>query len=615
MTDRGREELLRYYQEELSYLRTEGAAFAELYPKVAGRLGLTGEGGGDPHAELLLESFAFLTARLRRTLDQQFPEITSSLLEILHPQLLAPVPSMTVARFEPDPTQGKLTTGHRIPSGTPLFAEARDVDAGSSLPPGRAVTLRFRTCYPVELWPVRIAEAALEPTDRYDFLDHRSDVGSVVRIRLECVQGDFQELAVERLRFHLTGELRESSALYEILLSKDHEVALLDPEGEKPVAPPRSGALHPVGFGEAEAVLPYPDRVHPGYRLLQEYFAFPRKYLFFDVDGLEVLDRGEVVDLLILLEDAPGSEVEVDEETFALGCTPVINLFSRTTEPLRIDQERVEYRLIPDVRRERSTEIHSIRSVTVFSEEDAQAEAVEPYYSFDHDTAEKGGGAFWHARRVATGRRDRPGTDMKITFVDLGFDPTRPAQDTLYAHTLCTNRRLAEQLPAGAALQIEESAPHSRIEVLYKPTIQRDPPLGGETRWRLISHLSLNHLSLESGPDALRALREILRLYAPYGEATMERQIHGLRGITSEPAMTRVGAGAWRGFVAGRTVTLELDDQAFAGGSAFLFASVLRYFFGLYAQSNSFTETVVRRTRREGIWKRWPPLAGARELL
>jgi type VI secretion system protein ImpG len=606
MADSSQEELLRYYLSELTYLREMGAAFADQYPKVANRLELSLDESPDPHVERLLESFAFLTARIQRNLDQQFPEITSALLDILYPHYLNPVPSMTVVQLEPDPEQGLLTTGYEIPRHTPLYAEAHGADE---------LAARFRTCYPVTLWPLEVSHGGLESSNQYNFLDGRSDVVSVVRIRVEARGISLGEMELDRLRFYINRELKAATDLHELIFAQLSGVMLLTDGSDQPIDLGLD-AVRPVGFGADEAVLPHSKRSHPGYRLLQEYFTFPRKFLFMDVQGLGQGLAGEFFDLLLLLGKPPDTDLMIDTETFALGCTPAANLFLKTTEPIRLNHTKTEHRLVPDAHREASTEIHSISSVSMSSDDSDATRRLKPYYSFDHESVEGADRTFWFARRVGTGRRDLPGTEMLLTLVDLDFDPRVPGIQTVFAHTLCTNRRLAEQLPVGAKLQSELGAPLRSIEALHKPTPQLDPPLGGETRWRLVSHLALNHLSLQSGPEGLAALREILLLYAEYDNKSVQRQVNGIREMHCRPVVERLGHDAWRGFARGMEVRLVFDVSAFPGSNAFLFASVLRSFFALYASVNSFTRLVVEDSRRPGeIWKKWPALAGTREFL
>lgn len=619
MRSEDQERLLHYYWRELAYLRRMGAAFAEKYPKVAGRLELGPTESPDPHVERLIESFAFLTGRLQHDLDADFPEIAAELLNLLYPHYLSPVPSMAIARFEPDP-KAKLSTGHLLPAGMPVFAHATHARDGR--------VCRFRTCYPVTLLPLKVAAAGFHPASQFDALPD-SSAATVLRLSIEGLGEGEAPLAgveFERLRFFLHGDRMLVEALYELLFCAAEGVVLV-PEGpsreggppgrppDRPPVPLPNDAIQAVGLGAGEAVLPHAPQAHPGYRLLQEYFTFPQKFLFFDVGPLPAHGSTRGFDLLVPLGRMPRGGLHVTRDTFQLGCAPVINLFQRTTEPLRVHQRASEYLLVPDARREAHTEIHTIVSVSGSSDPREASRVYEPFYCFNHRLSGRGQRTFWHSRRRPSGRREVPGTEVLISFVDLDFRPSAPAGETVFAHTLCTNRDLAERLPAGGLLQTDLAAPLARIVLVDKPTREVVPPLGGQALWRLVSHLSLNHLSLAGGEESLEALREILRLYCPADDAGTQKQILGIREMAHRHVVHRIGDEAWRGFCRGSEVTLTFDEEAYVGGGAFLFAAVLNRFFALYAAMNSFTRLVIKSRQREGVWKRWPPMAGEQILL
>ncbi len=598
------DELLEFYKRELTYLRRMGAEFAALYPKVAGRLELGADQCPDPHIERLIESFAFLTARIQHQIESEFPRLSTALLGTLYPQFLSPVPSMAVARFDIDPSQGKLTSAYTLPKRTPLMAQSE-----------QGQVCRFRTAYPVTLWPVTVAHAGFESTDRYDFLDAMPNVSLVLRIRIQGTEeGILDSLELPRLRFHITGDRMLVNAMHELLFCHVVKVVLIGDMEKRPQFLPDE-AIGEVGFGPEEDLLPYPPWTHRGYRLLHEYFTFPEKFFFFDLNHLERHGAGTRFDVLFLLDQMPESRLVVNADTFQLGCTPVINLFEKTTEPIRLDERLGEYRLMPDKRREKITEIHTIRSVTAAPNPDQEAETVAPFFSFHHHSENRQRGSFWISRRQATGRKDLPGTEMLLSFVDLDFNPRRPPTKTVFAHTLCTNRHLAEALPAGTLLQIERRAPLAQISILGKPTPQISPPLEGETLWRLISHLSLNYLSLTDAEQGLKALREILTLYSFSDRASTYQQISGIREMACQRVVRRIGLEAWRGFCRGIEVTLTFDERLYVGSGAFLLASVLNRFFPLYTSVNSFTQLVIESIQREGTWKRWPPMAGEQIVL
>src|SRR5947209_4484307 len=595
------EDFLRYYHGELTYLRRMGAIFAERYPKLAGRLELSPNDCADPHIERLLESFAFLTARIQRRLDGEFPEITSALLGVLYPHLVNPIPSMSIAHFAPDSKQGKLTTGFEVPRHTKLFSQTEE-----------GLNCRFRTCYPVTLWPLQVTAAGFESKAQFDFLDRATEVATVLRLRIAAPGAKLAELPIKKLRFYLHGSSTVVSSLYEMLFCNVRGVAVLGKEG--PVFLPQDSIL-PVGFGLDEDVIPYPAHSHPGYRLVQEYFALPQKFLFFELANLERHQCTEELDILFLMDKTPQRGLLVNKDTFMLGCTPIINLFQKTTEPIRLDHREHEYRLVPDIRRERTTEIHSIRTVSASSNPAEETAVLQPFYSFQHQMNGKDPRVFWHSRRVPTGREDLPGTDVFLSFFDLDFRPDLPPNQTIFAHALCTNRELALELPAGAMLQIEESAPVGRIQALMKPTPPAYPPLQGTTLWALISNLSLNYLSLSGGKESLEPLREILRLYSFSDRPSTFQQVNGIVGMECRRVVRRVGRDAWRGFCQGTEVTLTFDENAYVGSGAFLLASVLERFFALYASVNSFSQLVIKSSQREGEWRRWAPAAGEQAVL
>lgn len=604
MANDPREELLGHYQRELGYLRRMGAAFAQAYPKVAGRLELSETEAADPHVERLIESVAFLAGRIQRNLDAEFPQIPQALLGILYPQFVNPVPSLSIAAFMPDPDRGELTQGYRIARGTALFAES---------PTGPAV--RWRTAYDVDLWPISVTGARFETPDAYDALDARFDVEAVLKISLKTDGAGFSELGVERLRFFLNGDRVLTDTLYELLVVNCVGVALVPDRDKSRLTMLAGDALVPVGFEEDQAVLDHPLNGQPGYRLLQELFAFPEKFLFRDVAGLDRAGADESLDILILLSAPPRRRATIGKETFRLGCTPVVNLFTRLSEPIRIDGLKPEYKLVADRRRERITEIHSIQKVTAASRPDAAAEEVEPFFSFSHDAYKRDARAFWVARRDSAEKAGLLGTDVYLSFLDLDFEPTQPAETTLYAHLTCTNRGLAEELQAGAVLTLEEAGPVAGVSLLVKPTAQLNPPIRGETLWRLVSHLSLNHLSLSNEAGSLEALKEILRLYDLTGDPATARQISGLTGMTTRPAIRRLGIEAWRGFVRGTEVEIRVDERAYVGASAIVLASVLDRFLGMHGAANSFTQLTLTSQQREGVWTQWPARAGAHPLL
>ncbi len=596
--------LLDYYQRELSWLRHAGSAFAVRYPKVARRLELSPGECPDPHVERLLEGFALLTARLQRRLDDGYAEFSDALLEQLYPLALRPLPSCAIVRFEPDPEQGNLAAGYRLPRDTPLFVTT-----------ARGETIYFRSTADVTLWPLEIDEIALLDGDEARVVTRCDEARSALRLGLRCRgKTSWSELEIEDLRLHLAASPPVNAALYDLLGAHATRV-LSGAPGEVPQ--PHGGLPGIVGFAEHEALLPGEDGVHPGLRLLAEYFAFPEKFAFFDIPFHGVSSSNDMRFLYVAFDRPPAIRLHLQPGDIALGCAPVINLFPRTSEPLRPDGTRSEYRLVADAHRENSVEIHSIRALRAATPQGVRE--IPPYYGCRHvpdatdpEHPEYPERMYWHARRIAGQTPNRRGTDLMLSLVDTGFAPLEKTPDhTLTAELLCTSRHLAEGLGAGTPLAFERPGPVARSFLHRPPSPQSQARLDGESRWKLISQLTLNHLSLTEGTHSLAALKELLSLHDLREDASVRRQIEGLLGIDCRRVAAHVGRDAWRGWRNGLEVRLRCDPQHFAGASAVLFSAVLAQFFSLYATANRFVRTVLLAPEpSDREIKTWQPEAG-----
>ena len=602
-----RDRLLGYYERELSFLRQMGAEFSSKYPKIASRLLLEPDRCEDPHVERLLEGVAFLSARIRSKLDDDLPEITDSLLGILYPHYLAPVPSMSIVQFSTNPDDAQLGEATRIDAGVTLTTQPVD-----------GVRCRFRTAYPVDLWPVDVGGCSVETPPTVNPLPSRRTMVARTMVRVGLRAGGdkrFAELEIPKLRFFLEAEDTTTFALYETLVGGQCHVELHSrrPSGERSSCVLPEGAIRAVGFDADEMLLPYPARSFRGYCLLQEYFCFPRKFLFVDISGFErakEIEAGEEMELRIFSDRPLPQDVVVPDDVLQLGCTPIVNLFEKLAEPITVDHLKHDYLVVPDVHAPTAHEVYSVDSVVGFDPDRSEARDFEPFYGFRHTYGADERPVFWHSTR----RSALDGaTDVHLSMLDTGFLHTSPAVETLNVRATCTNRDLPAALPfsgrVGADFQSEDAPSFVRIRCLGKPTEVRRLEPGRGVHWRLISHLSLNYLSLvEQGADALRGL---LELYDFENSAATQKQIAGLVDVRSERIVRSVGGA----FSRGRKVTIELDEEAFVGAGPYLFSSVLDVFLGLYCAINSFTMLVARTSQRQEPLGTWQPRAGAHALL
>ena len=609
-----RDELLNYYESELTFLRQMGAEFAEKHPKIASRLLLEPDRCEDPHAERILEAFALLAARVHLRIDDDFPQITEALLNILYPHYLRPIPSMSVAQFHSDPERGKLTSGLRIPKETVLYSR-----------PVEGVPCKFRTCYDTTLWPLKVSQAQWLTPDRLS-PTLRASEAAVLRVELECFPDvTFDKLGMETLAFYLNGEGAVIHALYELLCRNCTRVMVRDPANPK--TQPRelpAQSLRPAGFGEDEAVLPYPRRSFVGYRLLQEYFAFPEKFFFLALNGLSELRRAglkskaEILFLISAFEQRDRHhrlEVAVDAKTVRLGCTPIINLFAQTAEPVLVDQTRYQYPIVPDARRRQTMEVYSVDEVVSVDPETHQTVTYQPLYSQGY-AVQGSSPAYWYVSRRPSVRKGDEGTDVFLSLVDLSARPLQLDYDTVTVRCTCTNRDLVARLPFGSEsgdFEMAGEAAIKRIVALHKPSRTLRPPLEGKTLWSLISQLSLNYLSLAD--EGKEALQKILAVYDFSDSPDVKKQIGGITSLDGRRHFTRVVSEYGVSFARGTRVEMEFDEEQFSGVGVYLFASVLEKFFGLYVSTNSFSQLVARSRQRKEPLGEWPPRAGQSILI
>lgn len=609
------DELLPYYQRELAFIRRMGGEFAAAHPKIAGRLRLAADVAEDPHVERLIEAFAYLNARTRHKLDDDFPEITDAMMGVLYPHYQTPVPAMAIAQFALDRSQGDVRTGYTIPRHAALETEPIDGEP-----------CRFRTCYPTTLWPIELTNVGLagKPFAAARTV-HPANAIAVLRLELRSFGQEitFGQLGMDSLRFFLKGQSQHVFSLYELILNNTLGIAVANSPGDREPMLLGRDALRPVGFGPDEGMLPYSTRSFLGYLLLTEYFAFPQKFLFFDLTGLKTATAkaGNRVELyLYLSRSSTDLEQNVTADTLQLGCTPIVNLYRQRAEPIALTHTEAEFRVVPEARRPAAHEIYSIDRVAATSSGDEVVE-YQPFFSFKHATERSKHKTFWNATRRRGGGSGETGdgNEIYLSLVDLDFDPASPEGWTLDVETTCFNRDLPHRLsfaPGDSVFRLAAGGPIRGIAcVSGRPTQTLRPALKRGAVWRLISHLSLNHLSLADAEDGAHALREILKLYDFADSEETRSLIEGVLNVRTRRVVGRVPNDIRGGFCRGIEVAIHLDESRFAGSGVFLFASVLEHFLGLYCNINSFSQLIVTTNQREGNLRNWQPRAGEMILL
>ena len=621
--------LLRYYERELAHLREVGGEFARDYPKVAGRLGLETYACADPYVERLLEGFSFLAARVQLKIDAEFPRFTNHLLELVYPQYLAPTPSMAVVQLQPDMSEGSLAAGFKVPRDTALH---------SQLGKGDQTACEFRTAHDVTLWPVELVQARYFACGAHVAgidLSRLGGVKAALRLRLRVGAGlTFSDLALDSLPLHIRGGEAMPSRILEQLLAQAAGVLVMPVQEHVDWHQflPKS-AIRSVGYSDSEALLPSGPRSFQGYRLLQEYFAMPQRFMFAEVAGLaNSVSRcsAEQLDVIVLFKKLdPVLEQSLSAANFGLYCTPAINLFPMRTERVHLSDQQSEYHVIPDRTRPMDYEIYQIESVTGYGSGAEASQTFESFYRANDLHARTPPNAFYQLRRDARvlseqQRRQGPrssyiGSELFLSLVDAQEAPHRSDLRQLGIDTLCSNRDLVLSMPVGSGrtdFTVESGAPVQSVRCVAGPTVPAPSFAEGETAWRLVSHLSLNYLSLldQDKEQGATALRDLLRLYCRVDDEAAHKQIEGLRSVTADSIVRRLPLPGSITYGRGLQVCVTLDESAFEGAGVFVLGSVLEQFFAKYVSLNSFTETVIKSTAR-GVIMQWPARVGRCEIL
>jgi type VI secretion system protein ImpG len=622
--------LLRYYNQELLHVRDMGAEFAREFPKIAGRLGLGVEGQecADPYVERLLEGFAFLTARVQLKIDAEFPRFTQHLLEMVYPRYLAPTPAMAVVQLQPDLREPSLAAGVTVPRDTTLHSMVgRDTTA----------SCEFRTANAVTLWPIELVDAKLlDGVAALGAIGVRASDGtrSALRLTFRCTAGvQVNQLSMDELPLYLTGADNLPSDLCAQLLDSGTRVLVRGAavSGTSTITLGRE-AIRRMGYAEDEALLPPARRQFSGYRLLQEYFAFPQRFLFVRLSGLRrglQQISGDRFELIVLCDKtAKDLESTVGADNFRLFCGAAINLFPRRADRIHLDAGLPEHHLVIDRTRPMDYEVYDVLGVEGFGDRTEPDRQFQPFYACNEQTWHDGSAAYFTLRREARQLSSRQrlvgprssyvGSEVYLALVDSTEAPFRSSLRQLGAHTLCTNRDLPLNIPLSKAatdFTLESMAPVETVRCVAGLSRPRESFALGDASWRFISHLSLNYLSIvEAAGDGAAALREMLSLYAHPTDTAAHRQIEGVREVTSKAIIGRVPMAGPIAYGRGTEVTLTLEDNAFQGSNIFMLGAVLEEFFGRYASINSFTRTVLHSVER-GEVTRWPTRLGNRSTL
>ncbi|WP_027722040.1 type VI secretion system baseplate subunit TssF [Maridesulfovibrio zosterae] len=573
----------KYYERELTHLRELAVEFSQTHPALAPML--TGP-GADPDVERLLEGSAFMSGMINQKLDDEFPEIVHGLVQLVFPHYLRPIPSTTIIKFTP---KASLMETVKIPSGSQLASI-----------PVTGTQCTFSTTFDVDLHPLTISRVEMT---------QRAGTSGTLIIGLELKGMTLDEWDVSSLRFHLSGDAAAASARYKVLFDCIKGMYVSSSSGSVAMLGP--GNIKAVGFEDEQALLPYPAQSFPGYRILQEYFILPEKFLFFDVTGLENWrGRGEGGSFEIVLEfdNLPSDPIRVSKEHLCLFATPAINLFKRDAEPVSLDHKRPEYQVRPSGESGGDYQVYSVDSVAGYVQGTVEERAYKPFQMFNPQAGEMPVYTVHHRRSPV---RDKTDLFVSVAYPSKGNEPRL---ETLSMSLTCTNGNLPEKLRYGDISKPTETSPElATFENIRQPTSPVQPPLGQNLLWRLLSHLYINYLSVAD----VNSLRAMVKLYVFTDTRDRASVVANTKRVEAIMGMeVSEGDRLVRGLVMrGREIKMSLTGEGFANsGDMYLFSSVMNRFFAGYSSVNCFTRLTVEDTLNKEMYQ-WNAMIGDRPLL
>lgn len=602
------EELLQYYNRELAYLRRQGAEFARAYPKVAGRLRVSDEAVEDPHVSRLLEGVAFLTSQIRQRLDEHFPELTDILMGSLFPDYQSPVPSMTILQL----TASRSQTHHARLATDQAFETRVE----------KMPDCEFRAPGEHYIAPVKVTEARFENSP-FDAPRPAGTEGaqSIITLRLKAPV-PFSDINLPNLRFYLHGQSHLSNELYDLIHRTGLGFSIVPVNDRRQVRYYPARQVLPVGFAGNEALVPYSNRSFDGFRLLVEFFLFPEKFLFAQLDDLAgTWPAADEIELTFYLRETSAElEKSVIADHLRLWCVPVVNVFEETLEPVPLDDTRHEHRLVSRFRKSDAFEVVSVRNVSLVN--NGKVRELAPYYGLGHPRWQADLDVSWHLRRHSAdwaGGQLEPGTETSLSLVDRRYRhrdlDAIPDDETLVVRALCCNRNVPDRLPFGGGDPKFRAVAEPLIDsatALMAPTSTVRPELDGASRWQFIRHLNLEYFA---GDDACDRLRSVLQLYDFRQTPESMALIEGIEKVELKRVAARVGRGVRSGVTQGTEIQLVFSRPRYAGTSIYLFSAVLDRFFAQFAQLNSFTRLRIRLAGHNRDYHVWPARAGERELV
>ncbi len=606
-------ELLKFFNTELYYLREAAAGFAEKNPQIAQQLSLEGFTCSDPYIERLLEGFAYLAARVHYELESEFEKFTQVLLNNIYPDYLMPFPSASIVKIKPDFSDDTLTKGVKIARHTVMNTLHR---SSSGTP------CTFTTTQDVMLWPIKIIDAYYSTDKLYNLKDIGSGgmPKSALHIELNTTGGiKFSELPVDSLDFHLHGaSMKVLMDIYEQIFA-DLLAVVIEFEGEdsknyRIKLPDIGKQVEDIGFKEEQSLLPHNLRNLNVYRMLKEYFCFPKKFMFFRLsklqDSLRQIDSEKIKLSFIFKKDNSFLESGIGKNNISLFCTPVINMFKKRLDRQLITDQKTEYLINADNVKLSDYELLKIEGVEGFNKFNNRTINFRPFYQvseYDKFTKEKSRYFNYRRQLITDNEKRKHGSETYLSIVDIHSLFSTEQMSEIAITALCSNRLVPENIQISSAstktdFSMNEQYPIIGVKFIERPTSPNYSSIESVSHWAVINHLKVNYKNILK--DNTEVIKDLLKLYATNEKLRDRKQIGGVNYAKATKDIMCIECKHGVSFGSGLLFDLGFEESYYSDSGYFILAHIIHLIIESSMSINSLIRTSVSSDIRGEI-KQW----------
>lgn len=584
-----------YFENELQYLIDAGKEFAKKNPSTASNLRLTKSGSDDPHVQQILESFAFLTGNIQKQIDENSKIVSQTLLENLYPNLVTPIPSLSIVELAVNNNDPALGKGVLVPRDTLLSLETQ-----------QDFTFKFRTVYDTLLFPGNILSAKVESPYNYDSIADKNK--KLITIEVELFTAEIDQNKVQDIRFYIDAGKILSPKIYDIIFSASTEIFIVN-DSENLIPLTREN-LSRVGFNPDECLISIDKKKPEVFKYFQEFFLFPEKYLFFDIKNIDFSKTGTKFKIVFACPYFSDQILTVETSSFKLRCTPIINLFQAQSEPIVTDNIKKSYKLYTNYLKHKFLFFHTIDKLYYIDEESKPNEIIHVlnYQYYLHKKDENYFYDFTLNEKEPNFFQVTLYSDNKKIFIP---------QTTLYADIFVTNGFLAEKINEGQEVNLVENYPVNKCILLKSPSKYLEGVNNSDFYWKVISYIYNDKLTFSNSAEFIQDLKSIISLNL---EVITEKErgeliINAIDNVKISTKSFRVKKGKQFGFNTGKEILISINQALINNESMAILAQCMFHYFQNTCPLNLSISLVVQDSYSKKVLFTCLPKSGMKKII